>query len=574
METQLQALIGYFSANPGIALATVFAASMLEALAVIGTIIPGSSIVFISGVLIGLNVLNPWGTAALAVSGAILGDAFSYWLGHHYHERIRTILPIKSYPALIVRGQAYFAKNGAKSIFFGRFLGPVRALVPVVAGMSNLPARKFFTMNILSAFAWAAAHIIPGTLFGASLQLAGAISSRLVLLFIFIGIVLWIIGKVIRLAQRHGLPLIRLLRDHVAEHARVNSGFFWRIVLSLLDPTNADSKALLAAVILLVGSVWLFLGIVQDVIANDPLVQFDQTVYAVLQVLRTAWMNRVMVAVTELGGAAGAVPVVVAMALLLAYKRYWRTLCYWLAAAGVAEMLVGTLKITLGRVRPHNIYTGISQYSFPSGHVMLSIVVYGFMAILLARGRRSSVKLAIWLSAGAMIALIAFSRMYLGIHWFSDVVASLSLGLAWVALLSIVYTHRVFDQRVPVVATVTVVVITLSLVGTWYVPQHHSADIARYAYRPKPEMISMPDWKAEGWRGLPLARSELEGDIEEPFNAQWAATPAQVGAVLTSVGWQSPAPWSLETLFLWLLRRQPFSNCPSFRNWITAQLRT
>ena len=182
MESHLQSLITYFSAHPYSALATVFAASLFESLAVIGIVIPGSTIVFVGGVLIGLNALDPWWTAAMAVSGAILGDGLSYWLGHHYHEKIRALWPMKNHPEMFERGQAYFAKNGGRSVFLGRFFGPVRAIVPVVAGMSNMPATHFYAMNILSAFAWAAAHLLPGALFGASLQLAGAVSSRLLIM--------------------------------------------------------------------------------------------------------------------------------------------------------------------------------------------------------------------------------------------------------------------------------------------------------------------------------------------------------------------------------------------------------
>ena len=79
---------------------------------------------------------------------------------------------------IFARGQAYFEKNGGKSVFLGRFLGPVRAIVPVIAGMSNMPPARFYTMNVLSALAWSTAHLLPGVLFGASLQVAGAVSSR------------------------------------------------------------------------------------------------------------------------------------------------------------------------------------------------------------------------------------------------------------------------------------------------------------------------------------------------------------------------------------------------------------
>jgi membrane protein DedA with SNARE-associated domain len=173
MQAHLQDLIGYFSAHPGLALGLVFAGAMLEALAVVGSVIPGSTAVFIGGTLIGLGVLNPWWTAAVAIIGAVLGDGLSFWLGRRYGERIRSVWPMRKHPELFERGRTYFEKRGASSIFIGRFLGPLRAIVPLVAGMSNMPSLKFYVVNTVSAFAWAAAPLLPGVAFGASLQLAG-----------------------------------------------------------------------------------------------------------------------------------------------------------------------------------------------------------------------------------------------------------------------------------------------------------------------------------------------------------------------------------------------------------------
>lgn len=562
MESHLQSVIVYFSAHPHIALGAVFAASLLEALAVVGFVIPGSSIVFVGGVLIGLKALNPWWTAAVAVAGAILGDGLSYWLGHHYHEKIRDMWPMRRYPRLFDRGQAYFAKNGGKSVFLGRFIGPVRAIVPVVAGMSNMPATQFYKMNVLSAFAWAAVHIIPGMLFGASLQLAGAMSSRLVIMLVMIVAFLWVIGKLVRFAHSQGWPRIKLLRDRAVEHTRGKSGPLAHIVLSLFDPARAESQALLTAAVLLIGSTWLFLGILEDVVSNDPLVQFDQTVYTLLQGLRTGWADSVMVIATELGGAVGTVPVIITVSLLLAFKRYWRTFGYWLAAVGFAEILVWVLKYTLGRARPNTIYTGVEQFSFPSGHAALGIVVYGFMGFLLARGKPVREKIAITMLATVAIMLIAFSRLYLGVHWFSDVLASLSLGLAWVTLLGIAYTHHVRNEQLRAWPPLLVVLMTLALAGGLYVRNHHSADVARYVYQPRLETILFGDWKAGGWRSLPFARSELGGEIEEPFSVQWIGTAGQIADTLSAAGWQAPQPWASKAMLLWLLPDTPIELLP------------
>lgn len=366
MPSYLQALIDYFSAHPGQALAAVFAASLLEAFVVIGTFIPGSSVVFVAGALIGLGAIGLWPTLAVAVFGAILGDGISYWLGRHHHERLRSLWPLRQHPRLLARGQAYFAEHGLASVFLGRFLSPTRAIVPVVAGIARMPPGPFYLMNVLSALAWAALHLLPGVLFGASLALAGAISSRLLVL--------------------------------------------------------------LVAALLLLGGAWLFLGTLEDVVSRDSLVVIDRTVFMTLQRLRTEWVDSLMVAVTEIGSAAVAIPVIGVAAIVFGVKRRWRTLGYWLGAMVFAQALVWILKATLARARPTTIYSGFGQFSFPSGHAASSIVLYGFLAFLLARGRSSITKLVIALAAAVMILLISFSRLYLGAHWFSDVLGRLGFG--------------------------------------------------------------------------------------------------------------------------------------------------
>jgi len=562
LESHLQSLIDYFSMHPHIALASVFAAALLEALAVVGTVIPGSSVVFIGGALIGLKMLDPWWTLAAAVVGAILGDGLSFWLGHRYHAQIRTLWPMRSHPELFDRGQVYFAKNGGKSVFVARFLGPLRAIVPVVAGMSNMPAGQFYAMNILSALAWAAAHILPGVLFGASLQLAGAVSSRLVVLFVMIVAVVWATSKLVRFAIGRGWPRIKSLRDRAVARAREKSGLLSRVVLSLFDPTRPESQSLLIGGIVLIGGAWLFLGVLEDVIANDPLVRFDRTVYDFLQSVRTAWGDNLMVAFTEMGGAVATIPVIVSMSVLLAFNRYWRTLGYWLAAAGFAEMLVWMLKSALGRTRPSSPYAGVEHFSFPSGHATLAIVVYGFAAFLLTRGRTAGIKMAIMLPVALAIMLIAFSRLYLGVHWFSDVAAGLSLGLAWVALLGIAYAHHVHDERLTVFQPALVILMTLALVGALYVSNHHGENVALYVKHPREPSIVLGDWKGADWRGQPAARSELGSEPEEPFSVQWAGTAGQISGELIAAGWQTPKRWTSKALFLWLLPDKPIEVLP------------
>ena len=554
MEQHLQGLIGYFSTHPALALGAVFAAALLEALAVIGTVVPGSSIVFVGGMLVGLQALNLQWTAAAAVGGAILGDGISYWLGRHHHERIRSMWPLRSHPEILRRGEAYFARHGGKSVFLGRFLGPVRAIVPVVAGMTGMPAPQFYVVNVLSAFAWVAAHMLPGVLFGASLQLASAVSSRLVVLLALVVGILWALGWALRLAHRHGMPVLRRQRDRLVGWAGGRPGNPGaRILLSLLDPARPEAPAMLAGTVLLLGAGWLFLGILEDIASNAPLVQFDQAMFSATGGINAPWATRLMVAVTELGSASVSAAVVAAVAVLLAMRRCWRTLVYWLGAIGFAQALVWVIKSVLERKRPTALDQGFEQFSFPSGHAASAFVIYGFLSFLVARGHSGRIRSSVAVAGAAWIVLIAVSRLYLGVHWISDVVAGLALGTAWVALVSIGYTHHVVGERVPSRLLAIVALGALAFSGSFYLSKYHAADMARFAPGDRSAVAPLADWRGNGWQTLAAHRSEIGGEPQEPLTVQWAGAPHQIAQSLSAGGWRAPAPWTSSAALLWLL---------------------
>ena len=415
--------------------------------------------------------------------------------------------------------------------------------------MSDMPVLRFTVVNVLSAIAWSAAHLLPGALFGASLQLAGAVSSRLLILLAGSVAVVWLCTALLRVTHRCAWPVVSRQRDGIVAWARPRTGVLPRFALSLLDPARPDSLGLLIAAVMLLGGTWMFLGILEDVVSSDPLVQFDQVVFMTLQNLRTGWVDDVMIAATEIGSAMVAIAVIASVSLLLACKRCWRTLAYWLTAVGFAQALVWILKMTLERARPMAMYDGTDAFSFPSGHAATSIVLYGFLAFLLAREKSSRMRWAIMLLAAALVGLIAFSRLYLGAHWLSDVLASLSLGTAWVALLSIAYTQHVRTERLPARALSFAALGALVLAGTVAVVTNHANDAARYAPGPSSPPGILADWLADGWQRLPARRTEVDGDHEEPLSVQWAGSANRIVQMLEAEGWRNPPPWTLRTSY-------------------------
>ena len=96
--------------------------------------------------------------------GAALGDWLCSWLGYHYHDQIQKMWPLRNHPGLIDRGRVFFKRWGAWAIVIGRFLGPLRASVPIVAGITEMPPVRFQIANWASAFLWAAVLLAPGKL--------------------------------------------------------------------------------------------------------------------------------------------------------------------------------------------------------------------------------------------------------------------------------------------------------------------------------------------------------------------------------------------------------------------------
>jgi undecaprenyl-diphosphatase len=187
----------------------------------------------------------------------------------------------------------------------------------------------------------------------------------------------------------------------------------------------------------------------------------------------------------------------------------------------------------------------------------MSLVVFGFLAFLLGH-RRPAVRQGRLVAAAAGIAvLVAFSRIYLGVHWLSDVIASFGLAVAWIALLAIAYIQHVHERPLKSTPVLAIVAAVLILVGVPYVTAHHARDMTRYAKVDTRPTLALDAWRDGGWRRLPEARVEIRGIREEPFVVQWAAPREAIVQALAGADWRMPAPWRSQAFLLWLVPSTP-----------------
>ena len=169
----LEAVLQGISSNPGLAIGFIFLVCVGEAVFILGLLVPSLPILLLVGGIIGQGRLPFWPVFFAATAGGVVGDALSYWIGYWLRDRIRTTWPFRNYLPLIARGEIFFGRHGGKAIFIGRFITGLKAVVPGIAGMMGMRWTYFTLINVVSAFVWAASHILPGMYLSAWLDSIG-----------------------------------------------------------------------------------------------------------------------------------------------------------------------------------------------------------------------------------------------------------------------------------------------------------------------------------------------------------------------------------------------------------------
>ncbi len=538
----MEALLDWIATHPTWAGLAVFLVAFSESLAIVGLIMPGAFLMFGIGALIALGHLEFLPTMAWAVTGAILGDGLSFWLGHHFRQELRTIWPFRNHPRLVNRGVDFFHHHGGKSILFGRFVGPVRPIMPAVAGMLGMPVGRYLTINVLSGIAWAPAYLLPGMLFGASLELAAAVTGRLALLLLLLAGLFWLTFGLVRILWRLGAPHARMavlrLLDWGRHHPR-----FAALTAAIGDPGGAEARGLAVLAVALLGSASLLFGLTLLLFTYPS--AFDRTLHGLLLGLRSPPSDLILIAVTELGDGLFLAFYATLVALGLAWHDR-SAARHWLAAVAFAMIAPMLLKGLFQIPRPEPFDALLVSSSFPSAHALRATVIYGFAAVLLARAVPQPWRWAPYGSAALLVATIAFSRPYLGVHWSGDVVAGSLLGLLWVGLLGTAFRVRVTDSS-PLLRQAGVVLLPLALIAALYLPLRLADDVARYDPTVAPAPLSAERWLDDPWPELVQRTPEAVAPSDEPRLA-WAASLSRVTEDLAQAGWtgftdEGPQRW-------------------------------
>ncbi len=191
-------ILEWISLHPQWAGVTVMVVAFLESLAIIGLFVPGWLLLVGVGAIIGSGNLDFYSMALASFIGAFIGESLSYFLGWRYRNQVPNWSWFKNHPHWLTNSNKFFQKHGASSVAFGRFFGPLRAFVPMVAGISEMPPFRFILINFISALVWAPVYLLPGVIAGAAIEVDTEIGAAIIISIIGLIVFSWLAIKEIR----------------------------------------------------------------------------------------------------------------------------------------------------------------------------------------------------------------------------------------------------------------------------------------------------------------------------------------------------------------------------------------
>jgi len=545
--TWTQELLNWLNANPGWGITIVFLVSFFESLVLIGILLPGIVILFGIGTLIGLGLLEMVPVWAAASAGAFLGDGLSYALGHRFRGHLLEVWPFSRYPGLMERGTRFFHAHGAKSVLAGRFIGPLRPIIPAVGGMMGMKPSRFLAVDTVACVTWAPSFLVPGMLFGASLEVASEYTGRLAVMLVILLAVLWTTWWLIR-------AIYEPLAGHSARWLRHAIRWSRRhpVLGRALGPVLGASRGEVLSVTMLgVLLVLLFWGVIMVLFLSPFSEQprlLDQAVQELSLSLRNHLADPFMVAIDQLSRWPVSIFSATALLLWLLGAGRRSAALHWLIAIGGGALLHLLLSFGL-RTAPQVMEIAGESLRSPSAAMSLATVTLTFFAVMEAGELPRKHRQWPYLVAALVLMLLALARLYLGREWLSGALMGMTMGLLWTAIVGIAYRQRTQRHFSGMTASL-IFYLSFFALFAWQVHEHQAEELAVLSAPAALLQVDGEAWWDTEWRRMPEDRTRLSSVAARRFNAQVAVDPGRIVAMVRKAGWE-PVP---ESDWRWILQ--------------------
>jgi membrane protein DedA with SNARE-associated domain len=546
----LQPLTVWISAHPNWALLITFLVSLSESLVIVGSIIPGSVTMTALGILAGSGIMRVDLTLLAAILGAIAGDSTSYAIGFTFRNHLLTIWPFNRYPTWVNYGKDYFIKHGGKSVVIGRFIGPLRAIIPVVAGMMNMNRLHFFLANAISAFLWAILYVMPGVLIGAaSSELSAESASRLFVVILLLLVVIWLFSWTLKWILK---KLNHFLRENLHRFwtwlkSHPTLAFYFKLVTPEYEVNHYPTAALL--LIICLGFILFFL-LTFSVIFSSWVSVIDTPSYLFLQSLRTYSFDTFFIMVNFFINPYSLGVLLLSIVLYTIYYRDWRTLVYWLSLCLTCTTVVFLLVSLIDIPRPIDVSNNSAHFHYPAINLTIATSLFCFLLYYINTRYRTAATIAIRIFLLLILLFSGLGTIYLGDNWLSGVLAGYLIGITLGSIHWLFYRRVNPFERVRSQVFIVITFLTLLLFG--YISSLFFFDKILQAHKPSLRQYFLTDaaWWYQRHPLLPIYSMNRVGKRIGLFNIQYAGSLTSIQRALTNYGWKTQS----SSFFFFLLR--------------------
>ncbi len=386
----------------------IFFFAFIETSPFFGLFIPGQSVLIVGGFLAKIGILNLSELIFIAALGTIVGDLTGYLLGRRYGFSL-----FSKFGKYVLLKKEHFDntkkllnKHAGKALILGRFNSVTRAVAPFAAGSMDIPFSKFIPFDILSCIIYSMAFIFIGYILGTSYEIASRYMGRI----FFAAFILSIISV-------YAYHFINKRKQLFAQYH-------------------------LHILILNVFSLIMFSRMLDNVVDSDLITRWDIWLNGKMVSLWNPLLNKVMIFISYCGSAPFLIVLSAILFAVLVYKKKWYhslLLASALAAGLVSELII---KSVIFRARPVNSMVHISGYSFPSAHTVMATIFFSLLMYSFKDDIKNKLLKRLFIAATtALFIVIGLSRVYLNVHWLSDVIAGFALGLFWLTFLILIFKY-------------------------------------------------------------------------------------------------------------------------------------
>lgn len=371
----------------------IFLIVFFDCIALLGLAIPGNTMVVIASAVAGSYNYPLWKVIILGILGGWLGDIISYGIGYKLKKRVYQLSFVKKNPKWINSADNYLKHYGIMGLVLGRFVSPLRSNMSMMVGIFHYPVVTFLIVTLMASSLWTITFVVPSWLTGVAFSFPVDEQFWMTLIYVVAILAIFI-----------AISVYGCLKQKRWVTAYMSLASFVLLLLLYLFLPNLNT--------------------------------LDQGVLAIVQTIQEKPLEKVAHFITELGGYKVQFVISAVLCFLLLFMKQIKPLCFF-AFTMLATATIGwILKESIARVRPFGMSDVVQTFSFPSGHTSASFAFFVSIGVLAGLGRPPKQRL-MWLSIAFLPAfLIGLSRIYLNMHWLTDVIAGalLAVGISMFVL--------------------------------------------------------------------------------------------------------------------------------------------